>query len=303
MDGDVNPGRYGFKIAHDSQHSHSFSSEDSKVIREWMKAIMKAIIERDWQGTPPSLTGRAPRSDPLFAAPVVTTCSVDVIDISEAQKMFPPPRPPSPTSRARVQKLHLPERPDLLTPQDADKLMAMAPPPVTGKSASRPQGKSAARKAPRSTRQSVLLNQQSQPASPVLEITNQKSAGHNASVVPLSPKMSRNGSSSPPNGYAHLSGRDPELLEWVNAHLPPSCLPVEDLTTSMRSGKVPTRLVEHLSGVDSGLSDEEFATFDPANPIQHIETQFSVFDYLNARRVPCVLPTLSRASSIRALTG
>ena len=60
MDGDVNPGRYGFKISHDSKPSHSFSSEDSKVVREWMKSIMKAIIERDWQGAL-WLTRSAPR--------------------------------------------------------------------------------------------------------------------------------------------------------------------------------------------------------------------------------------------------
>ena len=217
-----------------------------------------------------------------LVAPVVTTCSVDVIDITEAQKMFPPPRPPSPTSRARVQKAHLPERPDVLTPQDADKLMAMAPPAVVGKSASRPQGKSSLRKPAKSTARQSLTS-----ASPALSPVLNNTAQSQTSAVPLSPRDSPS-VLTPSAGTNSLTDPDADLISWVNANLPASCLPIEDLSTSMRSGKVPTRLVEQLSGVQSGITDEEFGAFDPEAPIKNIETHFSVFDYLNARKVPFV---------------
>ena len=47
-DENVNPGRYGFRIDHDHDKTHYFSSEEKSVIYDWMKAIMKAIILRDY---------------------------------------------------------------------------------------------------------------------------------------------------------------------------------------------------------------------------------------------------------------
>jgi hypothetical protein len=44
----THPGRYGFRIVHDAQKPHFFSSEDHGTIREWMKALMKATIDRDF---------------------------------------------------------------------------------------------------------------------------------------------------------------------------------------------------------------------------------------------------------------
>lgn len=48
VDENVDPGRYGFRIDHDSDKTHFFSSEEKTAIREWMKAIMKATIGRDY---------------------------------------------------------------------------------------------------------------------------------------------------------------------------------------------------------------------------------------------------------------
>ncbi|KAI8443344.1 hypothetical protein BY996DRAFT_8270594 [Phakopsora pachyrhizi] len=108
MDADVHPGRYGFRIIHDNGSAHAFSAEDSKLLRDWMKAVMKATIDRDW------------------VAPVISSCNIRTISIREAQKIFPPPRPPSPTSRARAQKARLASRnPDVLTEKDAAVLMSM----------------------------------------------------------------------------------------------------------------------------------------------------------------------------------
>jgi len=47
-DENTNPGHYGFRIIHDTQKAHFFSSEEQVVVREWMKALMKATIGRDY---------------------------------------------------------------------------------------------------------------------------------------------------------------------------------------------------------------------------------------------------------------
>ena len=47
-DENVDPGRYGFRIVHDNDKPHYFSSDEQLVVREWMKALMKATITRDY---------------------------------------------------------------------------------------------------------------------------------------------------------------------------------------------------------------------------------------------------------------
>lgn len=47
-DENVDPGRYGFRIIHDTEKSHLFSSDEQLIVREWMKALMKATITRDY---------------------------------------------------------------------------------------------------------------------------------------------------------------------------------------------------------------------------------------------------------------
>lgn len=46
-DENVNPGKYGFKLLHEHEKPHYFSSEDPIVVRDWMKSLMKATIGRD----------------------------------------------------------------------------------------------------------------------------------------------------------------------------------------------------------------------------------------------------------------
>lgn len=48
VDENVDPGRYGFRIDHDHDKTHYFSSDEKTTIRDWMKAIMKATIGRDY---------------------------------------------------------------------------------------------------------------------------------------------------------------------------------------------------------------------------------------------------------------
>lgn len=50
----VNPGRYGFRIDHEHDKTHYFSSDEKTIVRDWMKAIMKATIGRDYTSASPS---------------------------------------------------------------------------------------------------------------------------------------------------------------------------------------------------------------------------------------------------------
>ena len=50
-DDTINPGRYGFWIIHDVNKPHAFASDGYNVVRDWMKALMKATIDRDYTRT------------------------------------------------------------------------------------------------------------------------------------------------------------------------------------------------------------------------------------------------------------
>lgn len=104
-DENVAPGRYGFKIVHDTERTHSFAVDDAAVCRSWMKALMKATIDRD------------------MSQPVISSYNNPTISLEEAQRLQP--RPPSPTSRMRLQREHGRENTGTLTPKDASVLMSL----------------------------------------------------------------------------------------------------------------------------------------------------------------------------------
>lgn len=104
-DENTNPGKYGFKILHETEKPHYFSSDDAIAVREWMKTLMKATIGRD------------------TSLPVISSYNNATISLKEAQRMNPPPRPPSPTSRARAQRAAARANKDQLTAKDASVLM------------------------------------------------------------------------------------------------------------------------------------------------------------------------------------
>lgn len=66
-----------------------------------------------------------------------------------------------------------------------------------------------------------------------------------------------------PASSAVTTTSDTELLSWVNSHLPATTTPATDLSSSLRSGEVVVRLVEKLSGKDSGIKDSDFAKYAP----------------------------------------
>ncbi|KAF7307159.1 hypothetical protein MIND_00509500 [Mycena indigotica] len=105
VDENVHPGRYGFRIDHDHDKTHFFSSDEKTVVRDWMKAIMKATIGRD------------------YSKPVVSSCNIPTIPLMVAQAMNPAPRPPSPTARAATQRAMRRENTDQPSTRDARVLM------------------------------------------------------------------------------------------------------------------------------------------------------------------------------------
>ncbi|KAH8977537.1 hypothetical protein EDB92DRAFT_1916615 [Lactarius akahatsu] len=106
-DENVDPGRYGFKLSHETDRIYCFSSDEQVVIREWMKALMKATIDRD------------------YTKPVVSSVNVPTIPLAVAQAMNPAPRPPSPTARAATQRAMRRENTNQLSTRDAEILMGM----------------------------------------------------------------------------------------------------------------------------------------------------------------------------------
>ncbi|KAE8258318.1 hypothetical protein A4X13_0g1752 [Tilletia indica] len=108
-DENTNPGKYGFKIVHEQEKAHHFSSADPAEVRAWMKALMKATIGRD------------------HSFPVISSYNNKTISLREAQSMYPPPRPPSPNSCLRVQRANIRANPNSLSAKDAAILTGLIP--------------------------------------------------------------------------------------------------------------------------------------------------------------------------------
>ena len=102
VDEHTNPGSYGFRlVGHDKPHA--FSSPEQSLIREWMKALMKATIARD------------------YTVPVTSSCNIPTIPLAEAQALSP--RPPSPATREATQRASRRENTNQLTAHDASVLV------------------------------------------------------------------------------------------------------------------------------------------------------------------------------------
>ncbi|CAE6489172.1 unnamed protein product [Rhizoctonia solani] len=278
-DENANPGRYGFRIVHDNAKPHFFSSEEQVVVREWMKALMKATILRNYND------------------PVRSSCNVPTIPLAIAQQMNPAPRPPSPSERDAAQRASRRENPNQLSSRDARILMGL---PENGPPPGDP--------AERHRMNSFFVENGQQP---VFEAAGYRDTiGSATSMSAFSGGYSQSGSAfsraslaeteqpmSPASGAAPtrpsremrprvsksasrmsaLSAGEQELIEWVNTKLPPTCPLAEDLSTSMSSGLILFRLAESIKEVDSGVSDSVF----PQGPgDDRLDGLFKLFDFL-----------------------
>lgn len=97
---------------HDGARTHFFAAAEQITVRTWMKEIMKATILRDYSGASRSVLSSMPSLASAanltlrfsLAAPVVSSCDIEVLPLETAKTMVPYPRPPSPARRAEIQK-------------------------------------------------------------------------------------------------------------------------------------------------------------------------------------------------------
>ncbi|KAG8705947.1 polar growth protein, partial [Ceratobasidium sp. 395] len=294
-DENANPGRYGFRIVHDSLKPHFFSSEEQVVVREWMKALMKATIARN------------------FNDPVRSSCNIPTIPLAIAQQMNPAPRPPSPSEREAAQRAARRENPNQLSSRDARILMGL---PENGPAPREPSEQHRMNSFFVENGQQPMFDGRASTAgsgfgSPAASSGYNSNTGYNgganggynggggyngrgyerASMAetegPMSPVSSaaptrpsremRPRMSKTASRVSGLSTDEQSLLEWVNSRLPPTCPLAEDLSMSMASGLILFRLAEAIKETDSGVPDSAF----PQGPgDDRLEGLFKLFDFL-----------------------
>lgn len=218
-DENTNVGKYGFRIVHDSEKPHYFSSDEQLVIREWMKAIMKATIGRD------------------YSKPVISSCNIPTIPLNVAQAMSPAPRPPSPGAREATQRALRPANPDKLSDRDAAVLM------LAVKGQERPGDEKM-----RARVESVFTVASA-------ENNEYQEARIAEPATPAPPRPTRDARQPRPKA---LGAHDQQLLDWVNGNLPKSTPKATDLSQSFASGLLLFRLVEKICGKVQGVPDALF---------------------------------------------
>ncbi|KAF9445830.1 hypothetical protein P691DRAFT_244057 [Macrolepiota fuliginosa MF-IS2] len=244
VDENLDPGRYGFRIDHDNDRTHFFSSDEKAAVRDWMKAIMKATIDRD------------------YTKPVVSSCNIPTIPLTVAQAMNPAPRPPSPTARAATQKALRRENPNQLSTRDAQILMGLS---------------SNSNDAPLSATTDEYG--QIEPVSPTSTVAAKLNALGPGSAGPAPPRPSREmrRTASMRSSAAYGNGED-ALVEWANSHLPHH-LRIQDPAGPLCSGLGLLRLAESIKGKPSSppVLDSAFP-LDPND--DKLDGLFRLFDFL-----------------------
>ncbi|KAF8204568.1 hypothetical protein BJ912DRAFT_938742 [Pholiota molesta] len=247
VDENVDPGRYGFRIDHDQDKTHYFSSDEKTIIRDWMKAIMKATIGRD------------------YTKPVVSSCNIPTIPLIVAQAMNPAPRPPSPTARDATQKALRREDPNQLSSRDARVLMGLG---------SGADGAAASPKDAERTRLDSFFSNEAMATNGTNGANGYMPSTPRAAAPPRpSREMRRSSTVRTINTTA-----DDVLIEWANTHLPEE-LQITDSQGSLCGGLALLRLAESIKGRPSSPP-----VLDSAFPVDanddKLDGLFRLFDFL-----------------------
>ncbi|KAF5322385.1 hypothetical protein D9619_000742 [Psilocybe cf. subviscida] len=240
VDENVDPGRYGFRIDHDSDKTHFFSSEEKTIIREWMKAIMKATIGRD------------------YTKPVVSSCNIPTIPLVVAQAMNPAPRPPSPTARDATQKALRRENPSQLSSRDARVLMGL----------SENEGKEDRTRLDSFFSNETSNGQDAKPSAPAIQ--------RRTSTAP--PRPSREMRRADSQRTATVNVANDPLIAWANTHLPEE-LQIVDSNGPLCGGLALLRLAESIKGRPSSPPVLDSAFPVDAND-DKLDGLFRLFDFL-----------------------
>ncbi|KAF8626727.1 hypothetical protein AX17_006493 [Amanita inopinata Kibby_2008] len=251
VDETVDPGKYGFRIDHETDKTHYFSSDEKTVIREWMKAIMKATIGRD------------------YTKPVISSCNIPTIPLTVAQAMNPAPRPPSPSARAATQKAHRTKDLETLGVKDISEvsdhatLVLMGLGPRNGSRTSEE----------RSRVDSVFPGAEKS----MKEIDGDSAPTPRAAKIPIAPPR-------PAREVRRQSRRasiqlELSVIEWANSHLPAN-LQVTDLYGPTYSALALFRLAESIRGYPASppVPDSAFPT--GPHDEKSIDGLFNLFDLM-----------------------
>lgn len=239
-DENIRPGSYGFKMMHDNDKTHYFSSDSQLIIREWMKALMKTSIDRD------------------YTKPVISSVNIPTIPLTVAQAMNPPPRPPSPTARDATQKALRRSNPNQLSTRDAQVLLMGNIPHVD----TRENGGERARIESFFTNDTV--------PSPIETETPE------ASKVP--PRPSRETRRDNQVQSEVDVPVDDGLIDWANSHLSPA-LRIQNASGSICNGLTLLRLAESIKGTPSTPPVPDSA-FPSGPSDEKLDGLFRLFDFL-----------------------
>ncbi|WVQ71946.1 hypothetical protein IAR50_001488 [Cryptococcus sp. DSM 104548] len=246
-------GSYGLRLAPNttSEAAHFFSANEQTTVRGWMKALLKATIERD------------------YTKPVTSSCNIPTIPLAEAQAMAP--RPPSPATREATQRATRRDNPNQLTPHDATILTSLD----TSSGQKRRSQLSAGAPSPGrpdrdSRRPSSHISQNTQ---------NTQRASTGGVLGPVSSRGSANalgGNSFHPEDTSEA----PQLVQWVNEHLPDIYPRATSFPQAFASGEVIFLLVKSLSGIEPSppVGPEAFQPDPSGQP--GIEGLFAMMDML-----------------------
>lgn len=243
IDEDISPGKYCFKAKHERERTFFFYTDSDTDLREWVKALMKATISRD------------------FTAPVMSSNHVATVSLEAARKMRP--RPPS---------MILYKKNELRNGQDNKLGQSMLSPPLMEEgedpmSAHGPPKLSMRQKTPSQTRESgitvhhnIMHHESDVPALPHHSAEKQWFNGNNSNMQQNSPMYSLSNddedlidphhdrvSANASNGQSLGSWTPQEYVAWINSHLPPG-KQVIDLSNAFRNGDTLIQLLQQLSG-------------------------------------------------------
>ncbi|TYJ58064.1 hypothetical protein B9479_001159 [Cryptococcus floricola] len=249
-------GSYGLRLAPNTsgEPAHFFSANEQTTVRGWMKALLKATIERD------------------YTKPVTSSCNIPTIPLAEAQAMAP--RPPSPATRAATQRATRRDNPNQLTPHDATILTSLD----TSSGQKRRSQLSAGAPSPgRPDRDSR------RPSSHVSQTTQNTQRASTLGAGEAMGAVPSRGSGKALSGISFNpvdASEAPQLVQWVNEHLPEIYPRVTSFPQAFASGEVIFLLVKSLSNVEPSppVGPEAFQP-DP-NGQPGIEGLFAMMDML-----------------------
>ncbi|KAI9281758.1 hypothetical protein BC943DRAFT_354403 [Umbelopsis sp. AD052] len=238
IDEDINPGKYCFKAKHERERTFFFYTDGDVELRQWVKALMKATISRD------------------FSAPVMSSNHVATVSLEAARKMRP--RPPSMILYKKNENRNI-------NGSSRDKSMLSPPLMEQNENFSPADGKMSLRQKSSSnqTRESGITvhhNIMQHHDSEIPSLPSNGQSWYDDQTLPKSSVYDFNNDdedlidphhdrapSMIPSDFSRSSWAPTDYVSWINTHLPPG-KQVIDLSNAFRNGDTLIQLLQQLSG-------------------------------------------------------